>query len=325
MAFSQDAFEKVYYNIVQQLTQQFWSEMQLKLSLLPNNYITINNKQEREFIGKTGCPDRTSKNDSRLTYVEFSTESTKNNTSYEFTYEGCREKVIFQEIIKLQNNSKNRDLDIGQLLNGERQFIATTDFPHIVHEFFDNAGKSLIRIESEINNSELSTRFFALDILILYSVASRKNNSIQVSVYSYNIEYKSPFGSQLKSEVSHSVNPVIHQIEFLSPDIKKFSFISSQYIEQSERSFFNYLSLVALTDVKNVMGSLTNMLVSQFPETSNASSGLANKRLLNELVVLEQRLNVASPADLNYVKTMLKSYISSINNGTLTIIDKRPE
>jgi hypothetical protein len=318
------SIEEDYQNIVNSIASQFWSEVESKLNLLPLNYIVQDSPSNREFQGlrSSACNLKSDKLETApVTSIHYSESSNKGGHQLTLNYIGCNQLNVFTEDI----NVSGKYLGIEDVLNGKRTYFANAQIPKIYHSYIDSFGYSFIDIESEYNQLDIRTRFIALEKVIAEVVVDKVQNKIQIYVYSHNYRYKYPQGGEFQAQFKHNANPVVHQIEYLKSGLKKYSYIGKTQTEQSEKDFNDYFNLVAIFDVKTVMGNLIKVYLESFAKTDSSTGGLVNKRLLNELIALTNRLNSGTPSDLSFVLTQIKSYIQAIEEGSLKIIDNRPE
>ena len=321
---AQTTLEKEYKSVVQQMTRQFWSEMQVKLSLLPSNYITRDSQSFREYISTEGCKKNSGVEEPKAAISYHYTQS-KQQTQYSLRYIGCYGGDAFYEDISIQPAYSDPKSHLKSLILGERSFVADKNHTRKLYAYSDRANTEVVRVESYYSKAQASTKFIATNKLISEVVVNFNENTIKVYAYSFTIRHKFLSGREISMRITHSSNPLVHQVELSSSGPKKYSFISKSLHEQSEKTFNNYFAQVVLKDIKSSINKFFSIFQHYFPKTETASSGLANKRLLNELIVMDQKLNTASPLDINFVQIRLKSYIQAIQDGTLTIIDKRPE
>ncbi len=325
-SYAQAGIKSEYKNIIQQMSRQFWANTQAKLSLLPTNYKIHDLPNYREFESShgRGCKKSSQTNGDIVGGIQYSTTQNTKELIYDITYVGCSNKVIFHEKIIAKQTSKTTP-NINSVLSGSRNFAASTDTPFKSHHFFDSTTKSIALIESSYTSTEAKTQFIFFNELLIEVIANFTTNRLQVFANSKEFSYKFPFNKKFSEKIKHSVSPVIHQIDFLTSGTKKYSFISKTQTGQSLKTFNSYYSLVVLSDLKKTFGKVFDLFLTKLPKTETSSSGLANRRLLNELIVITNKLRSSGPVDINFVSAQIKSYIKAIEDGKLTIIDNRPQ
>ncbi|MCB0390505.1 MAG: hypothetical protein KDD58_04405 [Bdellovibrionales bacterium] len=324
-ALSNPKIEEEYKNLTMQLIRQFWPEVQLKLSLLPNNYIVYDSKNYREYKNSSGCETNNRSIDQTQAAIRYKHKEKNSGSELQFEYIGCNGKTVFYEDIFIQPVIKDFQNEFNKIIIGDRSFIASTSKPYIVHKYSDDLENEIILIESKYLSKKTYTRFFAFSELMVEIVADFQKEMIQTFVFSNKFNYDFSDGNTVDTPITHSSNPVIHQIEFTKSGLKKYGYSSKTLSEQSEEHFYLYYGQVALLDIKKIFGGILNFFINKLPETQTPSAGLASQRILDELVLIDQKLSTATPADINFVQTMIKSYIQSLQDGTLSIIDKRPQ
>ncbi|MCB0357952.1 MAG: hypothetical protein KDD40_13135, partial [Bdellovibrionales bacterium] len=274
---AQSKIQQDYFDLAKQMIRQFWPEMQIKLSLLPNNYIAYDSPHFRAYKGSSGCKDTPKNKDRTLAGINYDYTQSPTQTTYQLLYSGCGEAVIFQEQITYEPALKNPEDHFTNLVLGERDFIANSTKPKIIHIYLDSHRNEVLRIESHYDKNLPSTKFLALGTLIAEILANEDSHSLQIYVYSYKLKHHLPLGGKVSISSRHNTNPVIHQIDYTTNGHKKYAYIAKDFNEQSESHFNSYLSQVALSDLTNVFGGVLNYFGHLLPETETSTASLANQ------------------------------------------------
>jgi len=323
---SSKVVERDYQKLVTQVARQFWGEFEGALSLLPNNYVPrIHDGQiDYQYLGSEQvCPEISVKQPDVVAAVEYNVSQDNGKKRIKLSYIGCDGSPFLYEIIQFKEPLAP-ELSLPSFVLGQRDFVATKERPWVSVQYMDAADQLVGSVESAFLSREMKTTFYIVDRPIAELTAKPRQNLIEITAYSYDLDFKLARPKvALRSKSSLSASPANLDVIFEGENLKRFEYRGTVSHDLPEKSFNLYFDSMVLKATRNTLGGLFGFIAQNLPKTAVSVSGGANERFLKELVVLDQRLKVAGPADIDFVQTQIKSMINSINTGEIVIIDKR--
>lgn len=311
--------------VAEDLAQEFYRAWRLRISELPANYqqIATRNGVQYRAPNKSGCQKTNSLSLFQpVTEVLVAHKTAPGELTETVTYRGCSGEIILIESIFVKGTDP-QPTPAEELLTGKRRFVHSSDETTRRSTFIDPVLGPIIEVASDLVDPATSAHRFFVMGKSLAAIWRRTQSSgaihSRIELEDFDVRLKK-FGSLMRStwrglKTRFSVlseNGVLH---FKIEDEVEFS---------TQRRFEEQFSQKVVAAVNYSATAILDLYIGQLPKTEVAKpSAGANQRILEELNLALVR--VTSNSELERVRTLIQEYIESIQNGQLSIDDRRPK
>ncbi len=311
--------------VTEDLAQEFYRAWRLRISELPANYQQVATATGVVYRSpnKTGCAD---KNLSTLfqpvTEILVSSKIVAPGELREMVvYRGCSGEDLLIEVLKVKGTNPQSTM-LDDVLKGKRRFMHSADETERHSVFLDPVLGPLIEVSSRaVNATTTSTRIQVMNkpLISIWTRITGTTKQTRVDLEDFDVRL-SKFGGNMRSSTTGFKSSYT---VFQNGDVFNWR-LGEEFDFTNQRRFEEAYSKKVVGALNYSATAILEVYLKQMPKTEVAKpSAGANQRILQELSLALNR--VTSNTELERVRLLIQEYIIEIQNGNITVDDRRPK